>query len=125
MFGTANQLLAGVALAVVTAALINAGKVRYLWVTLIPLVFVAVTTLYAGWCNIFGNFMPLVKTPGKAVLGCINIVLSAIIMVCAAVVLVESIRRCYRVLVLGKYTRGGKTVSASDPQFRPPEFGEA
>jgi carbon starvation protein len=125
MFGTANQLLAGVALAVANAALINAGKARYLWVTLVPLVFVAVTTLYAGWCNIFGNFLPLAKVPGKAVLGCINVVLSAVIMLCAVVVLVESCRRSYRVLVLGRYTRAGKPVLASDSDFRPPEFGEA
>ncbi len=125
MFGTANQLLAGVALAVANTALINSGKARYLWVTLVPLAFVAVTTLYAGWCNIFGNFLPLTRTPGKAVLGGINIALSAVIMLCAVVVLVESCRRSYRVLVLGRYTRAGKTVLASDPGFRPPEFGEA
>jgi carbon starvation protein len=125
MFGTANQLLAGVALAVATAALINAGKVRYLWVTLVPMAFVAVTTLYAGWRNIFDNFLPLTTTPGKMVLGYVNIVLSAIIMLCAVVVLVESFRRSYRVLVLGRYTRAGKAVLASDLQFRPPEFGEA
>ncbi|MBN1504705.1 MAG: carbon starvation protein A [Candidatus Eisenbacteria bacterium] len=125
MFGTANQLLAGVALAVANAALINAGKVRYVWVTLVPLAFVAVTTLYAGWCNIFHNFIPLTKAPGKVVLGYINIVLSAVIMTCAVVVLVESLRRSYRVLVLGRYTRAGKVVMASDPDFKPPEFGEA
>ena len=49
MFGTANQLLAGVALAVASSAIINAGKVRYVWVTLIPMLFVTITTLVAGW----------------------------------------------------------------------------
>lgn len=125
MFGTANQLLAGVALAVVTAALINAGKVRYLWVSLVPLAFVAVTTLYAGWRNIFDNFMPLTRTPGQTVLGYVNVTLSAIIMICAAVILIESFRRSYRVLARGIYTREGKTIHASDPEFRSPEFGEA
>ena len=47
MFGTANQLLAGVALAVATSAIINAGKVRYAWVTLVPMLFVSTTTLIA------------------------------------------------------------------------------
>ena len=37
MFGVANQLLAGVALAVGTTILINMGKARYAWVTFIPL----------------------------------------------------------------------------------------
>jgi len=37
MFGTANQLLAAVALMVATTALINAGRVRYIWVTVPPM----------------------------------------------------------------------------------------
>jgi carbon starvation protein len=125
MFGTANQLLAAVALAVATTALINAGKVRYIWVTLIPMLFVAVTTLYAGWRNIFDNFMPMLHTPGKVVLGSVNISLSVIIMICALTVMVESCRRAWRVLVQGRYTVAGKTVLVSDPGFSPPLFGEA
>jgi len=125
MFGTANQLLAGVALAVVTAALINAGKVRYVWVTLIPLSFVAVTTLYAGWRNIFDNFLPLTAVPGQRLLGTINVILMSVIMACAVIILVESARRVYRVLVKGQYTVLGKPVNVSDPDFKPPNFGEA
>ena len=105
----------------------NAGKVRYIWTTLIPLVFVAITTLYAGWRNIFDNkyFLPLTKVPGKAFQGYLNVVLTAVIMLCVVVVLVESARRAYRVLVLKKYTRAGIPVSASEPGFSPPEYGEA
>jgi carbon starvation protein len=125
MFGTANQLLAGVALAVVTAAIINAGKVRYVWVTLVPLVFVAVMTLYAGWRNIFDNFGPSVSIPGQWVLGAVNVTLTVVIMLCSAVILIESGRRAYRVLVRGQYTVQGKPESISDPGFRPPDFGEA
>jgi carbon starvation protein len=36
MFGIANQLLAAVALAVGTTIIINTGRVRYAWVTLVP-----------------------------------------------------------------------------------------
>jgi len=125
MFGTANQLLAGVALAVVTVAIINAGKVRYVWVSLVPLAFVAVTTLYAGWRNIFDNFLPAVSAPGQKVLGIVSVSLTIVIMFCAVVILVESGRRAYRVLVRGQYTVQGKPVSISDPGFRPPDFGEA
>jgi carbon starvation protein len=125
MFGTANQLLAGVALAVVTVAIINAGKVRYVWVSLVPLTFVAVTTLYAGWLNIFENFLPGISAPGQRTLGIVNITLTVVIMVCSAVILVESARRAYRVLVKGQYTVQGKPVNASGPGFKPPEFGEA
>ncbi|HJT23536.1 MAG TPA: carbon starvation protein A, partial [bacterium] len=54
MFGTANQLLAAVALAVATSAIINSGRAKYAWVTFIPMLFVAVTTLSACWLNITG-----------------------------------------------------------------------
>ena len=125
MFGTANQLLAAVALTVATVALINCGKARYTWVTITPMVFVVITTLYAGWRNIFDNFLPLMKQPDKYVYGCINVVLTTIIMVCVVVVLIESARRAYRVLALGRYTRKGVEILVTDPNFAPPEYGEA
>jgi carbon starvation protein len=125
MFGTANQLLAGVALAVATAAIVNAGKVRYVWVTLVPLAFVATTTLYAGWRNIIDNFLPLLRQPGQAVLGLINVILTAIIMVCAVIILIESARRVHRVLVKGIYTVHGREIRRTDPDFKAPDFGEA
>jgi carbon starvation protein len=48
MFGIANQLLAVMALALVTTMLINSGKGRYAPVTLLPMLFVTTTTLTAG-----------------------------------------------------------------------------
>ncbi|MBN9175131.1 MAG: hypothetical protein J0I70_13365 [Microbacterium sp.] len=44
MFGMANQLLAIIAMAVVTTALFNAGRGRYAPVTIAPMLFVATTT---------------------------------------------------------------------------------
>jgi carbon starvation protein len=54
MFGIANQLLAVLALAIITTMLMNSGKARYAAVTLVPMLFVASTTLTAasqlvGW----------------------------------------------------------------------------
>jgi hypothetical protein len=40
-------------------------------------------------------------------------------------VLIESARRCYRVLAQGRYTKAGAPVLATDPGFSPPEYGEA
>ena len=123
MFGTANQLLAAVALSVSTSAIINAGKERYAWVTLVPMLFVAATTLSAGVLNITDNFWPLTRDPHTAVLGYINSILTVIMIACAVIVLVEAVRRWYRVLVLKEYLVDGQVVSASDRDFSPPEFG--
>ena len=65
MFGIANQLLASVALAVGTTVIINAGRARYAWVTLLPLSFVAVTTLTAGALSVRDNFYPMAIGPRR------------------------------------------------------------
>src|ERR671939_502352 len=93
MFGIANQLLAAVALCVATTILINQGRGRYSWTTLVPLSFVATTTLVAGWKSITDNFWPLSQKPETATQGYINVALTAILMIAAVVVLIDSIRR--------------------------------
>jgi len=93
MFGIANQLLAAVALCVATTVLINMGKARYAWVTIVPLTFVATTTLVAGWKSITDNFWPLSQKAETATQGYINIGLTAILMTAALIILFDSIRR--------------------------------
>jgi carbon starvation protein len=102
MFGTANQLLAVVALAVGTSAIINSGKARYAWVTLVPMTFVATVTLTACVLNVTDNFWLMTKNPATAVSGWVNIALTVIIMGCAVVVLVEAFRKWSKVLFKGE-----------------------
>ncbi|HTP13782.1 MAG TPA: carbon starvation protein A [Bacteroidota bacterium] len=123
MFGTANQLLAGIALAVATSAIINAGKVRYAWVTFFPMLFVSVTTLVAAWQNIFDNFVPMLADPRLSSQGYVDIVLTVLIMGCAVVILIEAARRWYSVLVRKKNFVGGTVVSTDDPAYAPPAYG--
>jgi len=92
MFGIANQLLAAVALCVATTILINSGKAKYCWVTILPLTFVASTTLVAGWKSITDIFWPLAQKPETATLGYVNVTLTAIIMCAAIIILIDSIR---------------------------------
>jgi carbon starvation protein len=86
-------LLAAVALCVATTILINTGKAKYCWVTILPLSFVGSTTLVAGWKSITDIFWPLTTKPETAVQGYINVSLTAIIMFAAIVILIDSIRR--------------------------------
>ncbi|MBA2340917.1 MAG: carbon starvation protein A [Pyrinomonadaceae bacterium] len=115
MFGIANQLLAAVALCVATTIVFNMNRARYAWTTLVPLAFVAVTTLTAGWFSIRDNFWPMAQRPETATQGFINTALTAILMTAAIIVLMDSARR---------WTSGGRRKGTSvdalpEQQFAP------
>jgi carbon starvation protein len=55
LFGIANQLLAAVALTVGTTLLIKHGKLKYVWVTAVPLAWDAAVTLTASWQKVFSD----------------------------------------------------------------------
>ncbi len=57
LLGVSNQLLAAFALAIGTSWLRNHGRGRYAWTTLVPLAFMAVNTLTAGWQNLSVNYL--------------------------------------------------------------------
>ena len=100
MFGIANQLLASVALAVGTTVIINAGRARYAWVTILPLSFVSVTTLTAGAMSVRDSFYPMAIGPDvtKHFQGYLNSVVTIVMMVCVLVILSSAILRWVRVL---------------------------
>jgi carbon starvation protein len=91
MFGTANQLLATIALAIGTSFIINRGRVKYAWVTIVPMAFVGVTTLTAAFLNIKNIYLPQVLVPATLVPGIINLVLTVAIIVCVIVILVNAV----------------------------------
>ena len=100
MFGIANQLLASVALAVGTTVIINAGRARYAWVTLMPLAFVSITTLSAGALSVRDNFYPMAIGPDPLLhfQGYLNSIVTVVMMICVFVILASAIMRWVRVL---------------------------
>jgi len=98
LFGTGNQLLATIALAVVTTFLINMGKVKYAFITAVPMCFVGVMTLTAGVLSIKNIYLPLALKPGKAFQGYLDSTLMLIFIVGVVLALVECGRRCWKTL---------------------------
>jgi len=100
LFGVANQLLASVALAVGTTMLINNGRAKVAWVTIVPLAFLSVTTLTAGYLSIRDNFWPLTAspTPSVYVQGYVDSIAMAIMLVCAVIIFAAALRRWSLVL---------------------------
>ena len=53
LFGIANQLLAAVALVVATTILLKMGRLKWIWVTLLPMVWLVIVTMTASFEKIF------------------------------------------------------------------------
>lgn len=91
MFGTANQLLACIALVIGTSYIINRGRIKYAWVTIIPMAFVGVTTLTAGCLNILNIYLPQAANTATRVPGLINLILTLSIIICLLIILFNSV----------------------------------
>jgi carbon starvation protein len=96
MFGVANQLLATLALTIGTSYLINNGKVRYAWVTIVPMCFVGTTTITGGVMNLAKIYIPQMLQKATVVLGTINTVLTLIILVCVVMIIIEAVPKWFR-----------------------------
>ncbi len=91
MFGTANQLLATIALTVGTSFIINRGRIKYAWVTMLPMVFVGVTTMTAAFLNIKNIYVPQVEAAETLIPGLINLILTLAIMICVLIIFYNAV----------------------------------
>ena len=55
LFGISNQLLAAVALVVATTILLKMGRLKWIWITLLPMIWLVVITMTASFQKIFSS----------------------------------------------------------------------
>jgi len=55
LFGISNQMLAAIALSIVTGILVKQGKLKFAWVTGVPLAWLAIVTTTASWQKVFST----------------------------------------------------------------------
>jgi carbon starvation protein len=93
MFGIANQLLAVVALCLVTTLLINTDRARYAPVTLLPMLFVTATTMTAG-ARMLPQFLKLTQDGTWSLAkGTLNIGLTVFVITCVMTLLLIAASR--------------------------------
>jgi carbon starvation protein len=137
LFGISNQLLAAVALCVGTTVIIKMGRARYAPVTLVPLAWLVIVTMSAGWAKIFspdpklgflshaavlhaaaaaGTLPAGVKTVSDALRMAFNDYLDAAVagffMLSVVVILADSLREWAAVL------RGAKPAASTEAPFQ-------
>ncbi len=101
MFGAANQLLGMLALCVGTTVLIKMRKSPYLWVTVLPMLLVAMITL-SGSYKMFSMFLERASTAmaGQAFALYLDAILVAVVALLGVVVLSDSVKQWYGYVVL-------------------------
>ena len=102
MFGIANQLLAVIALTVVTTVTVNSGRGRYAVLTIFPMLFVIASTMTAGYQMVTGRFSELVADGWekgdrmKLAQGGLSIFFTAFMILSVTVILIEAMIRWRR-----------------------------
>jgi carbon starvation protein len=90
LFGVGNQLLGSMALAIGTTMLLRMGKAKYMWVTVLPLAFLSVTTVAAGYLNIVDSYLPQHNY--------LLALLSAVMILMVVAVIIDSVRNWLNLL---------------------------
>jgi carbon starvation protein len=96
MFGIANQLLAVIALCLITTMMINAGRGRYAPVALLPMLFVTTTTMTAGYL-MAEQFVDMARR-GQEARGVLNLLLTLFLVVSVSLLLVLASSRWLAVI---------------------------
>jgi carbon starvation protein len=113
MFGVSNQLLSAIALGVGTTLIIKSGKLRYAWVTFVPMLFMFTTTFTAAWQLAFMFFEKAATAQSAS--DAFNFRLDAVLVVFMAVLAVISLAdMLYTWYGLLSHTRDMKTTEVTE-----------
>jgi len=123
MLGVCNQMLAAFALSIGTSVLINTGRARYAWTTLVPLAFMCVNTLTAGWLNLGLNYLaPQMKAGAPSLWAAflaaplsaqIQCAVTLIVMALLVVVVLDNLRHWIRMMRRGERVPAGQEAMAA------------
>ncbi len=97
MFGVANQLLAAIAFGVGTTVIVKSGRIKYAWVTFVPMLFMFTTTLTASWelIGIFSDKASTALSYAKALTFKMDALLVYLIASLAIIVLLNMLYKLY------------------------------
>jgi carbon starvation protein len=105
MFGIANQMLAVIALAVVSVCIVNEGRAQYLWVSAVPMFVVATTTGTASAEMLLGlvdglktqwHNAPALRNQAAMFNASIQIALILVILSCSAIIVICAARAIWK-----------------------------
>ena len=102
MFGIANQMLAAIALCIISMWALNNGRGKFALLTLIPMVFVIITTTTASYQMVTGRFLNDFKAGletsnhAMTIKGGLNIFFSVFMVASLVVLITESVLRRMR-----------------------------
>jgi len=109
LFGTANQLLGMLALCIGTTFLIKMGKVKYMWVTFIPMLFMAVTTFTASFKLLKDFSAKALSSAPDAFNYKIDTILMGMVLCLALTIMIDSAIKWWRFFRLKKSPVPAKT----------------
>ena len=143
LFGISNQLLAAVALCVGTTIIMRMGTPRYALITLVPLVWLVIVTMSAGFAKLFSPLPKLgflaharllreAQASGTLPAGVtsardlaqmiandyLDAAVAAFFLLSVLVILTASVHEWYAVLVRGKSSRSSETPQANAAPLR-------
>jgi carbon starvation protein len=109
LFGTANQLMAAIALTTMTTWLVNHGRAKYAAITAVPAAFVLVTTVSAAVLSTMNVYWPMAHRGGTEAQGWVEVSLMTAFVAGSVFIIGATVLRCAQTL------RGVPPPSADEP----------